>query len=68
MFRRAVKVALCQLMCGDDKQKNIEAAERAVEKAVKQGAQLVVLPVSKQPHTALRSAAFTASAALPATV
>jgi len=39
-----VKVALCQILCGDDKLKNIDTARTAVQDAVKAGANLVVLP------------------------
>ena len=45
---RAVKVALCQILVGADKAKNIENAANAVKAAKDKGAQLAVLPV--RPH------------------
>eukprot|EP00470_Lotharella_oceanica_P017105 CAMPEP_0170184856 /NCGR_PEP_ID=MMETSP0040_2-20121228/34841_1 /TAXON_ID=641309 /ORGANISM="Lotharella oceanica, Strain CCMP622" /LENGTH=297 /DNA_ID=CAMNT_0010431047 /DNA_START=68 /DNA_END=961 /DNA_ORIENTATION=- len=39
-----VKLALCQILCGEDKKKNIETARSAVEGACANGAELVILP------------------------
>jgi omega-amidase len=38
------KVALCQLLCGEDKAANIRTAEDAISTAAQRGADLIVLP------------------------
>lgn len=39
-----IKIGICQLQVGEKKEENIQNAEKAVKKAVGQGAELVVLP------------------------
>jgi omega-amidase len=39
-----MKIALCQLLCGDDKKENIKTAEKAVTRACANGANIVALP------------------------
>jgi len=39
-----MKVALCQIMSGEDKKANIKTAQNAISEAAKNGAELVVLP------------------------
>lgn len=43
-FGWQVKLALCQILVGDDKTKNIAHAREAVAKAAKEGANIVALP------------------------
>lgn len=42
--KKKVKVALCQMLVGKDKATNIKVAREAIEKAAKQGAEIVSLP------------------------
>lgn len=44
MNKNKFDIALCQLLSGEDKDKNIKNAERLVRKAVKDGAHVVALP------------------------
>lgn len=39
-----VKVAMCQMLCKEDKKENIETAEKMVSEACENGAELVILP------------------------
>jgi predicted amidohydrolase len=41
---RVVRLALVQMACSDDRERNVAAAERHVRAAAAQGAQLVLLP------------------------
>ncbi len=39
-----VRIALCQLLCGNDKGKNLASAVAAISEAALRGAQIVALP------------------------
>eukprot|EP01084_Bolivina_argentea_P078835 143059_1 len=44
MTSNTFKLGLCQFIVGDDKQKNLKTASDAIEQAVNQGADMIVLP------------------------
>ena len=45
MASNTFKLGLCQIMVGDDKTENLQTASNAINNAVKQGADIIVLPV-----------------------
>ena len=45
MLSNKFKLGLCQILVGDDKQKNLQTASNAIDKAANKGADIIVLPV-----------------------